>query len=47
MDNILSLLSSLLCCFLPFALIFGITFWSSKSREKKQNALLTQVPPNV
>jgi len=33
--------------FSPFALLLGITFWASKSREKKQNALLTQVPPNV
>ncbi|MDH2207256.1 MULTISPECIES: hypothetical protein [Empedobacter] len=47
MDNILSLLSSLLCCILPFLLIFGIAFWASKSREKKQNALLAQVPPNA
>lgn len=47
MDNILSLLSSLLCCILPFVLIFGIAFWASKSREKKQNTLLAQVPPNA
>lgn len=33
--------------FSPFALLLGITFWASKSREKKQNTLLAQVPPNA
>ena len=33
--------------FSPFALLLGITFWASKSREKKQNALLAQVPTNA
>lgn len=43
MDNIISLF----CCILPFLLIFGIAFWASKSREKKQIALLAQVPTNA
>lgn len=47
MNDILSLLSSLLCCILPFALILGVAYWASKSREKKQNALLEQVPSNA
>ncbi len=47
MNDILSLLSSLLCCISPVILIFGIAFWASKSREKKQNALLETVPSNA
>ena len=47
MENILSLLSSLLCCIVPFVLIIGIAFWASKMREKKQKALLAEVPSNA
>ncbi len=45
MENVMILL--LFICVLPIILIFGIAFWASKSREKKQKALLDQVPHNA
>lgn len=47
MNSIISLLTLLLCFISPILLILGIAYWASKSREKKQNALLAEIPSNA
>ena len=47
METLASLFGMLLCFILPILLIFLIAYLASKSREKKQNALLEKVPSNA
>ena len=47
METLASLFGMLLCFILPILLIFLIAYLASKSREKKQSALLEKVPSNA